>query len=397
MPIKFEVFWKNPGYAARPELKKDIECDYLIVGGGITGVSAAYFLAKAGKKNIVLIEKHYIGSGATGKAAGTLVIRGENDLEDILKKYGREGTEKYWKEVHESLKSIKRIIRSEQIDCDDEPQDTLYCSSRDQSYDDLDLRKEYQVEKSIEGSTQFLEEEELRKEINTDLFLHGILSTNHGLSVNPLKMAQNLSAVVQRCGVTIYENTTFLKTSGNRAETHHGSISYKKILFAMDADYPSEEVHNQKSTIVITRPLIHDELVKTGLIKKKIIFNNKTDYHYLKLTKERRLLFGFGTTIVNKQQRETDPHALHMEEIKGFIKNLFPYLDLDLEYAWSGHFGVTRGYHPVVEYTKNTASIAGAGSQVVCFMAAHHIANKFLGKESPLDEFFTGKQEASTS
>jgi len=44
--MKHEVFWKNPGYKVRPELKEDIECDYLIVGGGVTGVSLAYFLSK---------------------------------------------------------------------------------------------------------------------------------------------------------------------------------------------------------------------------------------------------------------------------------------------------------------------------------------------------------------
>ncbi len=90
MCMKHEVFWKNPDYIIRPELKEDINCDYLIVGGGITGVSMAYFLAKLGAKNIVLIEKKYIASGATGKAAGTLVLRGEMDLTYLNKGIGKE-------------------------------------------------------------------------------------------------------------------------------------------------------------------------------------------------------------------------------------------------------------------------------------------------------------------
>jgi len=46
--MKHEVFWKNPGYVVRSKLKENIKCDYLIVGGGITGVSTAYFLLKRG-------------------------------------------------------------------------------------------------------------------------------------------------------------------------------------------------------------------------------------------------------------------------------------------------------------------------------------------------------------
>mgnify|MGYP001576165951 CR=1 FL=1 len=88
--MRYEVFWKNPSYKQRKPLTKDIECNYLIVGGGITGVSLAYFLSKFGAKNIVLVERHAIASGATGKAAGTLVLKGELDISDIIELYGKE-------------------------------------------------------------------------------------------------------------------------------------------------------------------------------------------------------------------------------------------------------------------------------------------------------------------
>ncbi len=87
--MKKEIFWKNPGYNPRPSLNKEIKCDYLIVGGGVTGISSAYFLKQLGAKNIVLIEKDIIGSGATGKSAGMLSTRGELDLDHLEKIYGK--------------------------------------------------------------------------------------------------------------------------------------------------------------------------------------------------------------------------------------------------------------------------------------------------------------------
>ncbi len=385
--MKYEIFWKNPGYEPRPALKGDIECDYLIVGGGVTGVGAAYFLAKSDARGIVLIEKNHIASGATGKAAGTLVIRGESDLADIIAKYGEEKGRIYWNEIHEGLRDIKRVAKDEDIDCDAEPQDTLYCDYRHRHT--VNLHEEYEAENHVEANTKFLAKEELRKEINSPLFAHGILSENHGLSVNPLKFTQNLSVAIEKYGVKVYENTPLLKTENNIAKTPSGNIRYKKLIMAIDADHPAAEVKNLKSTIVITRPLSDNELEKTGLVKRKIIFDSKKHYDYFKVTKDKRLLIGFGGVIVKKSHKKTDPHPRHLNTIQKFISKLFPYLEIEIKYAWSGTFGVTRDYGPYLKFSSDTVEIAGASTQVVCFMTAKYAVNKILGKPSTLEGFFT--------
>ncbi|MBX4198729.1 FAD-binding oxidoreductase [Candidatus Parcubacteria bacterium] len=388
--MKHEVFWQNPGYEPRPKLVNDIECDYLIVGGGVAGVSTAYFLAKLGAKNIVLIEKGQIASGATGKAAGSLVVRGESDLVDHINIHGRETAERYWNRIQETLKEMFATIKDEEIDCDAEPQDTLYCGFEHKS--DIDLTREYEEEKKIDSRAKFLEREELKKELNTDLYTHGILSVGHGLSVNPLKFTQNLSRALDKYGVTIYEDTSYLGSEGNVAKTPSGNIKYKKLVLAIDADHPALEVTTVNSTIVITRPLTEDELTKTGLIVKKIVWDSQKDYHYFKLTKDNRLLFGFGGMFVDKNHRDTIPHLPHLEEIKDFSKKLFPYLDnLDPEYAWAGNFGMTNDYEPHFKFDGDTIEMAGAGTQVVCFMAAEHIAHILLNKSSPMDGYFPSK------
>ena len=44
--------------------------DAIIIGGGILGVSTAYELAKAGMKNVCVLERHYLASGSTGRCGG---------------------------------------------------------------------------------------------------------------------------------------------------------------------------------------------------------------------------------------------------------------------------------------------------------------------------------------
>lgn len=404
MVIKHEVFWKNPGYKGYPKLKEDIECDYLIVGGGISGVSLAYFLANLGAKNVVLIERDKIASGATGRAAGSLVVRGEADFHDFVKKMGKKNAVLYWGEIHKTLSLIKRIIEEHDIDCDAEIEDTLYCGFHHKSRNDL--KEEFEYEKKMENESKMLFDNELKKELNTNLYNHAILSRDHGLSVNPLKFTQNLSKVALKKGVRIYENTRLFRIDKNFAITTHAKIFFKKLILTVDAEHPSEDIKKLKTSIIVTRPLTKKELEITGLhkkkvfnnnlYKKKIFWDNKQNYEYGKLTKDNRLLVGFGGIIVNKSTRKDSPHYPHFNRLNKFLKNLFPYINLRIDYAWSASFGITKNYEPLVSYKGNHLVIAGAGTQPGCVMAAHYLAHKLTNKKSHLDKIFKLKQDLLT-
>ena len=283
--MKHEVFWKNPGYKPRKELKEDIECDYLIVGGGIAGISLAYFLNKLGAKNIALIEKNIIGSGATGKSAGFLTLKGEMDLQDIIKKYGKKRGLIYWKANHEGLDLIRNLIKKEKIRCDFEEQHTIFGSiaEHNKQNEEADyVLKEYIIEKEIEKDTELILGKDLKKEINTPLFLYAIKSYDHGISVNPLKLPQNLSKVLEKRGIEIYENTKLIKINKNTALTPKAKIKFKKIILAIDVGLRDSRVKSLRSTIVITEKLTKSQLKKIGLLEKKMVWDSKDIYHYLK-------------------------------------------------------------------------------------------------------------------
>ncbi len=384
--MKHEVFWKNPGYKIRKPLTQDITCDYLIVGGGVTGVSLAYFLGKNSAKNIVLIEKDTVASGATGKAAGTLVVKAELDMKDMLKNLGRKKGLLFWKANHEVLSTIKKIIEREKIDCDYEPQDTIYGSTK-RDHDSFIL-DEYAVEKNIEKSTQLMTGEKLRDIINTPLFRYAILSKNHGLSVDPLRFTQNLSVVIEKYGVNVFERTPLLGVKGNKATTLHGTITFKKLVMAIDSETRHGRVRKRNSTLIVTKPLTDKQVASIGLVPKKIVWDAKNDYHYFKIMPDNRMLIGYGDRYVNKKHRETMPHEIAVKRTKKFMKKLFPGLDLEFDYGWSGSYGVTKSRMPLLDIRGNIWSIAGAGSQVACVMAAKHLAHKLLNKHSGLDDFF---------
>ena len=72
-----------------PPLKKNISCDYLIIGGGFAGLHAALKLVESGKKNIVLLEKRICGGSSSGKSAGFLTPDSEEDFQKLIQRYGQ--------------------------------------------------------------------------------------------------------------------------------------------------------------------------------------------------------------------------------------------------------------------------------------------------------------------
>jgi len=72
------------------KLSSDINTDIAIVGGGIAGISTAFFILKYTNKNIILLEKNKIARGATGHNAGQLVSYFERPYYEIVEEFGKE-------------------------------------------------------------------------------------------------------------------------------------------------------------------------------------------------------------------------------------------------------------------------------------------------------------------
>jgi len=71
-------------------LDKDASADVAIVGGGIAGVTTAFFALRDTNKTIVLIEANKIAHGATGHNAGQIASYFERPLSDLVKEFGVE-------------------------------------------------------------------------------------------------------------------------------------------------------------------------------------------------------------------------------------------------------------------------------------------------------------------
>ena len=73
--MKNSSFWKNTDEIKRTNRKfeNNMKCDILIIGGGITGLTTAFYLDNS-NKSVILIDSKKIGNGITSSSTGKLTI-----------------------------------------------------------------------------------------------------------------------------------------------------------------------------------------------------------------------------------------------------------------------------------------------------------------------------------
>lgn len=385
--MKYQCFWKNPSYKPFAKLKKDIECEYLIVGGGISGVSLAYFLNKLGFGNIVVIEKYTIAHGATGNAAGMFVPEMEStNLEKFMKMYGKEKTMLYWQSQVATMHLAKQIMEEERIECEFEEQPYMILGKRKNDIEEI--MKEYKIRKSLHTRVKLMTGRELEKEIQTPFFHTGEY-LRHGISLNPMKFTQNLAHVAAKKGVHIYEKTPLLRQKGSKAITPDATISFKKIFYVTDGFLPEKKIHRYKTTIAVSEKLNKEQLQYIDCIKKEMFIDSEIpSFHYGKITKDQRFLVGYGDVEIDHKNLYEKLHRPHLRNIERFFKKIYPRLKLKFTYAWTGMFGLSKSYLPVFRFGKQKIVFGGAGTQVISLMMARYVANRLANKKQLLDTFF---------
>jgi glycine/D-amino acid oxidase-like deaminating enzyme/nitrite reductase/ring-hydroxylating ferredoxin subunit len=100
-----------------PRLGKDLKVDVVIVGGGITGVTAAYLLKKEGR-TVALVERDRCGGMDTGHTTAHLTHVTDLRLHELEARFGRDHAQATWDAGRAAMQQIDEIVRSEQLLCD---------------------------------------------------------------------------------------------------------------------------------------------------------------------------------------------------------------------------------------------------------------------------------------
>ncbi len=214
-------------------LRGSHQADVVIVGGGFTGLSAAYHIrSKFPDKHIVLLEGACCGYGASGRNGGfciaTDLIRESQDAEPEVRQANLEIS-------YYGLKFIKRMIAEHGLECDLEENGMLGVALNEKHVRELEA---YQDKlKSFGLGSTLLRGDKLKTEIKSPRFIAG-LNIPHGAILNPAKLARGMKHIVEDVGIEVRERTVVTRIipgKSNHIDTELGDIRAPILVIALNA------------------------------------------------------------------------------------------------------------------------------------------------------------------
>ena len=359
VPFK-DSFWAEEASSERtPPLEGDTRADVVVIGGGIVGVSCAYYLREEGL-DVVLLERDYVGFGSSNRNAGVLTPTlgpwsGEwADLE------GPERTRPLMEWIHGCVDEAERVFAAEGIDCDFRRRPMYLLAREEGDVPAMMDSIEKQLKLGGDGEARYVSPQDAEG-ITTSRNFGGYALGHHG-AVQPWKMVRGYRDAILRDGVRLYETTPAESIEGGPevvVKTPMGSVTGAKAVVALNGwagqfEFMQKYIVPSFTYAIATEPLDQETAMTVGRSDDETLL----DYHtatqrlsgiWVRFKADGRFIAGGGSvpamdyTSVGTPRYETSFRTIHAEMVRRF-----PTLErVAIEAAWGGAVAGTTTFLPI--------------------------------------------------
>jgi glycine/D-amino acid oxidase-like deaminating enzyme len=325
----------------------DVDVDLLVVGGGFTGLWAAVLaLEEQPGRDVLVLEGHRLGWAASGRNGGFCAAslthglangfdRWPDDMPMLLR-LGRQ-----------NLDDIEESVRRYGIDCDFERTGELDAAVEPWQVDGL--REEHELAARAGVELQLLDAAGTRALVDSPTYLAGLYDPHGVAMVDPARLVWGLADVVERLGGRVRESTRVLELLdlGDRvlARTPFGSVRARQVVLGTNV-FPSPVKRFRPYVVpvwdhvLMTEPLDAEQRRAVGWAGRHGVGDAGNRFHYYRLTRDDRLLFGgydalyyFGNDMSGRRARAVATETM----LARHLARTFPALDgIAVTHAWGG-------------------------------------------------------------
>lgn len=351
--------------------------DVAIFGAGLTGLTAARALAKAGL-DVAVFERGVVGDGASGRNGGHLYNGIAHSYAAAMRQLGRDTARDLYQAFDASIDQIEGIIAEENIACDLRRSGKLKLAAKTGHIDAL--RKNADLLKiEADPDVAFLGKSDFHSEIRSDRVFAGVLFPKSA-QMHMGAYLHELAKAVEAHGGAVFEKCPVLQTK--RVEDcwqvtlSDGQVSAKHLILAggMTGAHLSKHIARQVlpigSYIITTRPLTEAEIAAT-LPEGRTYVTSLNVGSYFRLSPDKRLVFGGRARFSTKADARAA--ATSAPILSKSLAALFPSLaGIEIDYAFGGLVDMSRDRFPRLGQTPDGALYAiglfGHGAQISSYM-----------------------------
>lgn len=359
-----EGVWTGTSYALDcerpspfPPLEGDASIDLCVVGGGITGLSAALHAARAGM-SVIVLEAQRVGWGASGRNGGQVGTGFNWSQRKLEAKLGRRIANDLWGLAEEGKALTQDLIAELAPGAGYRPG----VISAALNARELDAMAEKNDFMSARYGTcgEVMDRGDIEAALGTRAYAGGVLDRSAG-HCDPLAYCFGLARGCVAAGVRIFERSQVVAIDGTVVRTGSGRISARAVLHATNGYSPGLTARTAARVLPInnymatTAPVAGRPLFTTwgnpALADSRFVVN------YFRWTGDGRLIYGGGESY--GRRFPSDIRA----RVRANLARTYPELaKVELTHAWGGTLAVTATRLPWLAETAPGVFAAGGYS-----------------------------------
>jgi glycine/D-amino acid oxidase-like deaminating enzyme len=352
-------YWAQSQATPNPALAENLEADVAIIGGGFTGLSAAYFIRKnSPTKSVVVLEAMGCGNGASGRNGAMLLNMTADRYMNLSANPAMD--KKIYDLTTENIRFLASVAAQTGIDFELDTNGSLQVLNT--ASDVADCREYVKKARPLGIPVEFWDKEQTSGAVGTTVYEGAFYDPNSG-QLHPMKLVHALKSLAETSGAKIFENTPVIRIeerSVHVVSTLNGhTVRAKSLVLATNA-YTSRLGHFRSSIapihnyVGITPQLTNTTLAQSGWRKRIPFSDSRTLVHYLGLTRDNRIHIGGGTSdySFNDGVRDVPDRDARFAGLQKELVRIFPALQgTQFETTWSGLVDCSVDFSPSVGRT----------------------------------------------
>jgi glycine/D-amino acid oxidase-like deaminating enzyme len=352
-------FWFDESYEPGPSLGGDEEADVAIVGGGFTGMAAAYFIRERFPgKRVVVLDAEYIGFGSSGRNVGLGTSLLGHLAWPILKAQGKEKTSTLLHLSSESIKLLEGLIEEHRIECDFEKSGELLIAENERQV--RLLEKQARAYEETGAKVTWLDRDQARSRCGA-LRSTAAIHAAEDRMLNPAKFVRAMKRVVESRGARVYEHSRCTRIEYGPTVTLYtsrGSVRARDVILATNAYSDPLGLFRYRVVPfyvynIVTEPLTQSQMEAFQCAGRDALNGVQNFFWVLRFTADNRVLFNENDALYFRDvDRDYSHRPSEYRSHYKLLTRMFPFLKgIRVTHAWGGRIGMTLSFLPSVGRT----------------------------------------------